>query len=66
MSDDELRSLIIERGRTARAVAESFLLDCYLHLLIHGASPDEAIKALSTFVDYAVAVKARSHLQVVK
>jgi hypothetical protein len=33
------------------------LLDVYNYLIAHGASPDDAIKAMSLFVDEIIAMK---------
>ena len=53
---DLLRKLIIERVKTNNG-ASFWLLDVYYHLIAHGASPDDAIKAMSLFVDEIIAMK---------
>jgi len=53
---DLLRKLIIERVKTNSGTC-FWLLDVYNHLIDHGASPDDAIKAMSLFVDEIIAMK---------
>jgi hypothetical protein len=54
----DLRKLIIERIKT-HGCGGCWLLDVFRHLIDHGAAPDDAINALSLFVDEAIAMKAR-------
>jgi hypothetical protein len=54
----ELRGMIIKWIR-ANSASGHWLLHVYYHLIGHGASPDDAIKALELFVDDAVAMKER-------
>jgi hypothetical protein len=54
---DLLRKLIVERI-TANGCSGLWLLDAYHYLLGHGASSADAIKALESFVDEAIVMKA--------
>jgi hypothetical protein len=53
---DLLRKLIIERVKTNNGTS-FWLLDVYNYLIDHGASPDDAIKAMSLFVDEIITMK---------
>ena len=53
---DLLRKLIIERVKTNSGTC-FWLLDVYNYLIAHGASPDDAIKAMSLFVDEIITMK---------
>ncbi|MGY3615634.1 hypothetical protein [Bradyrhizobium sp. USDA 10063] len=55
-----LRWLIVEWSRSNTSTGNGrWLLDVYHHLLAEGASPEDAIKAISSFVDEIIATKAR-------
>lgn len=58
----DLRKLIAERIK-AKGASPFWLTDVYLHLLDQGAPPDDAIKALSLFVDEVIAKKAAGKLE---
>ena len=53
----DLRKLIIERIRS-KGVGTSWVIDVYHHLIEHGASPDDAIEAMSLFVDECTSPRA--------
>jgi pimeloyl-ACP methyl ester carboxylesterase len=61
----DLRSMIIERIKT-RGPSAVWILDTYLHLLNSGIAPDDAMEAMSLFVDEVIAKKRSPHLKVVK
>jgi hypothetical protein len=64
MSD--LRSVIVERIK-ARGSSSFWILDAYYHLISSGIAPDDAIKAMSLFVDEVIERKKQArHLKVVE
>jgi hypothetical protein len=54
---DILRKLIVERTSSDYGVGYSWTVDVYFYLIGHGVKSDEAIKAMSAFVDEAFALK---------
>jgi hypothetical protein len=51
-----LRKLIVE-WISANSLGPYWLLDVFRHLINHGASADDALAAMSLFVDEAIALK---------
>lgn len=62
---NDLRSMIIERIKT-RGPSPFWMLDTYYHLVSNEVAPDEAIKAMSLFVDEVIERKKARHLKVVE
>jgi hypothetical protein len=54
---DPLRKLIIERIRAKGGAGTPWVLDVYYHLLGHGVSHDDAVKAMGQFVDDCITLK---------
>lgn len=52
-----LRRMIVERVTSPECSPGGVLLDVYFYLLAHGAKPDEAVGAIESFVDEAIALK---------
>jgi hypothetical protein len=55
-----LHELIIERIRMG-GLSGHWVLDVYSHLLDHGASSEDAIKAMDLFVDDIIVVANTKH-----
>jgi hypothetical protein len=55
---DILRQLIVERTSCEFQVGERWSLDVYFYLIGHGVKPDNAIAAMTEFVDDVIAFKA--------
>jgi hypothetical protein len=53
---DLLRKLIMERTRETGCTGP-WVLDVYYYLIGHGASRDDAVKAMTFFVDDIIAIK---------
>ena len=53
----DLHALTVEHVRTVNRRFESRLLDLYYHLRMHGAEPDDAVAAITLFVNETIARK---------
>ena len=60
----DLRGLIIEQSRTGGIVGRGvWVLHVYIHLLDHGATPVDAMAAMTSFVNEIIAMKSKSNEQ---
>jgi hypothetical protein len=62
---DDLRRLIVDWIK-ANGMKRHWLLNVFQYLISHGASPEDAIRALNDFVDEAIVMKKRPKLYVVE